>query len=64
MNFLKNIPSGAEIAIGGALGIIATLLTAHGTGKLTGEATSAEIAGYLGDNVNTVVPCNNETEGE
>lgn len=49
MNFLKNlnIPSSAEIAIGGALGIIATLLTAHGTGKLTGEATTSEINGYL-----------------
>lgn len=66
MNFLKNIniPSGVEIAIGGGLGIIATLLTAHGTGKLTGEATSAEIAGYLGDTDNTAAPCDNETEGE
>lgn len=64
MNFLKNIPSSAEIVIGGVLGIVATLLTAHGTGKLTGEATSAEIAGYLGDTGNVVVPCNEETEGE
>ena len=64
MNFLKNIPSGVEIAIGGVLGIIATLFTAHGTGKLTGEATNAEISGYLGDTGNVMVPCGNETEGE
>ena len=42
-----NINPVAELVIGGILGTLGALFTAHSTGKITGAATSNEISGLL-----------------